>query len=110
VLYILTIVAHLFSFEISYRIVKVRPEIVKVRDLTYAEHKGLERAQRIRNNIGRALLYFSLVITIISGLIWYFKPYEPTTFVKVLFFVGLFWTILLKIVQGIHFIPLPPIR
>lgn len=108
--YIILIIVHLLSFEISYRIVGVRPQLLKERSLTFDEHKALERAQKIRNNISRGLLYFSIVIAIISAALWYFKPYPVGIFIKVMFFLGLFWALLLFVVNGIKFIPTPPIR
>lgn len=108
--YITLIVIHLLSFEISYRIVGVRPGLLKERSLTFEEHKNLERAQKIRNNISRGLLYFSVLIAITSAALWYFKPYPVGTFIKIMFFLSLFWVLLLIVVSGIKFIPTPPIR
>lgn len=110
VAYLLTIAIYFLRFEISYRFVNARPEILKERSLTFEEHKGLEKAQKIRNNISTAFLWFSLFVAITSGLIWYFKPIDLTIFLKAVFFMSIFWTLLLKIAQGIHFIPTPPIR
>ncbi len=108
--YLIAVCIYFLRFEISYRIVDARPEIVKVRDLTPKEYKGLERAEKIRKTISRTLLYFSICVAIISAAIWYFKPYPISVYIKIMFFLSLFWALLLIVVNGIKFIPTPPIR
>jgi hypothetical protein len=46
--YIVVVAIFFLRFEISYRIVNARPEIVQMRDLTYEEYKGLQGAEKIR--------------------------------------------------------------
>lgn len=110
IIYFLVIAIYLIRYEVSYRIVNARPEIVKVRDLTNKEYIGLEKAQRIRNNISKFLFYFSLFTSLVSAALWYFKPFDITTYLKSIFFISLIITVILFLIDGIKFIPTAPIR
>lgn len=107
--YLIIVCIYFLRFEVSYRIVDARPEIIQVRDLTKAEFRGLKRAEKIRETISRIFLYFSICMATISAALWYFKPYPVLIFI-IIFFLSLFWALILIVVNGIKFIPTPPIR
>lgn len=110
VAYAIMFVSYFMKYEISYRIVKVRPEIVEQRSLTYEEYKGLKKAEIIRNRINFFMLLSSIIIAGVSAIVWYFNLFNPLIVIKIVFIISGLWAIILMIVNGIHFIPNPPIR
>lgn len=108
--YAVMFVAYFFKYEISYRMVKVRPEIVMQRSLTQEEYKELKRAEIIRHRINFFMLLSSIIIAVVSAIFWYFNLFSPPAVVKIVFIISGLWAIILMVVNGIHFIPNPPIR
>lgn len=109
-LYIVMAIGYFSRYEISYRMVKVRPELVETRDLTNAEHAALDRAFILRTAITNWFIFFSLIVALFSAAILYFHLFNPRWLLKVLLGVSLFWFVVLLLIKGIHFIPNPPIR
>ena len=78
-LYLMMFAAYFLKYEISYRIMKVRPEIVEERSLTYEEHKNLKKATEIRYRINLWMLISSVIICVVSAGAWYFNFFTHKT-------------------------------
>jgi len=98
-----------FRFDISYWIVKVRPELVEIRDLTYDERKSLDRAQNIRIQISETFMYSSLFVGVISFVVRRLKIYNSNHIINVIIVVSVVWSVLLILVKETHFIPTAPL-
>jgi hypothetical protein len=107
--YAIIIVTFFAKFEISYRMVGVRPELVQQRTLTLEENTLLNKAEVIRHTISFLLLSFSVIMAIISAIIWYFHLYKPLIIPKLVLGISILWALLLIIVNGIHFVPTAPV-
>ena len=110
ILYLLIILTFIFKFEISYRIVKVRPELVEVRSLTFTEYKSLQKAEQIRFQIFDLTLISSIVFAVFSAAVFYSKKFKPLLFPRIFLWLSAVLAILLFLVNQIHFIPHAPIR
>ena len=110
VLYLLFFVVFLFKSDITYTICKVNPNLIKIRSLTNEEFYDLEAAQKIIRTIPVWFMITSFVVAFISGLFLYFDLVEMKQVVKFVFKFSLIVAIILFIINGINFIPMPPIR
>jgi hypothetical protein len=110
VLYIGVIAAWCMRYPLSYRTVGVKPDLIEERSLTHQEYKALERAVKIRQWCSKMLLYASLLVFVTSIFFLRNQWFEPVTIVKVIMIAAGIIALLLIIVNGIHFIPGPPIR
>jgi hypothetical protein len=97
-------------YSISYKIVGVKPDLIEERSLTHQEYKALEKATAIRKWSSKIFLYSSLFVVGISILFLRNHWFEPIVIVKVVMVVAGLITLLLILVNGISFIPGPPIR
>lgn len=109
ILYLLLHIIYFLRFEISYRIVKVRPELVEIRSLTDGERRELDKAYDIRVTISNIFLYSSIFVAIVSILVKRQKLFDYNLFVKIIIAISVGWSILLLLVGGIHFIPTGPL-
>jgi len=107
-LYVLIGIVYLSKFEISYRIVKVRPQLVEVRSLTQDEVKALDRAYIIRTTISTIFICSSILVALFSFILLKYSLFTPVLLLKIVFGVSLFSAVVLIIVNGINFIPGPP--
>lgn len=110
VLYIGMIAVWCMRYPISYKIVGVKPDLIEERSLTHQEYKELEKATKIRQWCSKVFLYSSLFVFIISILFLRNHWFEPAIIVKVVMIVAGIIALILILVNGIHFIPGPPIR
>ena len=101
-------VVYFSKFEISYRIVKVRPELVEKRSLTQDEVKALDRAYKIRVSISNVFIFASILIALISFALLKYDLFSPTWLLKVVLVISLLIGLILIIANGINFIPGPP--
>jgi|GEM_PF-6224514 hypothetical protein len=108
--YAIIFVAYCFKFEISYRIVQVRPEMVEKRSLSFDEYNRLNEADLIRRQVTLLLLMASAVVMVISITIWYFQLFKPTLLPKIVMVFSGLCALILAILNNIHFIPHAPIR
>lgn len=108
--YVVVLGTYLMKFEVSYRIVKVRPEIIETRSLSFQEYKALKRAETIRKAIINLTLIGSIVIALFSGILWYFKLFTPLIVPIIVVIISTLFALVLVIVNSIHFIPHSPIR
>lgn len=100
-----------FRFPISYKLSnETYHALVVDHDFTDDEREDVEKAYRIRQVISNILLYSSMLLLVSSYTILRNHWIEPRIIVKVLLCVSGFITIVLMLVNGIHFIPEPPIR
>ena len=109
VLYLGILISWCFRFPISNKIVGVNPNLIESRSLTHEESKRIDEAYLIRRKISNILLYCS-VLTFAS--IFIMKNYlrDWKIMVKILFYLSGIIAALLMLVNGIHFVPGPPIR
>ena len=110
VLYIGVIAAWCMRYPLSYKTVGVKPDLIEERSLTHQEYKALERAVKIRQWCSGILLYTSLLVFITSVFFLRNQWFEPVTIVKVVMITAGIIALILILVNGIHFIPGPPIR
>jgi len=106
--YLLIAAVYAFKFEISYRIVQVRPELVAVRSLTTKEASELDRAYHIRITISTIFIYFSVLVALFSYILLKNNFFKPVLLLKVALGISLFVALILIIANGISFIPGPP--
>jgi hypothetical protein len=107
--YLIVTVIYFFRFELSYQIINVRPDLVEIRDLTNSERDSLDKAQNIRISISNIFLGFSIAVAILSFIMKKIKVYSSVRLINIIIAVGIFWSIILVLVKGIHFIPTGPL-
>jgi magnesium-transporting ATPase (P-type) len=108
-LYLAIISVWCFRFPISYNIVGGDPDLIENRDLTNEEYSRLDEAYQIRSNVSNLLLYSSIFLCIGSYLLrrhWI----EHKRLLKTTMYLSGVIAVILILVQGIHFVPGPPIR
>lgn len=86
------------------------PDLITNRDLTMKERDRIDEAYRIRSNISNLLIYSSIAVSIISLIVLSKGKVQPRIIVKVALYVSAFIAVFLILINGIHFIPEPPIR
>ncbi len=104
-IYLISIVIFFFKKDISNYIMNHDPNIIDFRSLTYEEHKNSIKAQELAPKIYMWCMYYSFVMTLITFIALYCKIDNSSKTLKRIFFISLFWTIFLFIVDSIHFIP-----
>ncbi len=98
-------------FPISYKLTNGSyHNLVVYHDFTKAEREGVEKAYRIRKNISNILLLSSILLSLLSYATLRSHLFEPANFVKAIMIVSGIIALILILVNGIHFIPGPPIR
>ena len=112
VLFLYTIIGivYLSRAEVSYRVVKVRPELVEERSLTQDEVAALDRAYIIRRTISTIFICCSIVIALFSFILLRYNLFTPVLLLKIVMWVSFLSALVLIIANGVHFIPGPPIR
>ncbi len=108
--YCLMILMYLFRYQVSYRLVGTRPEVIEQRDLTHKEYNALREATNVRQRLSSAMLIFSTTLMVVSLLILYYKPFNSLRLVRAVLAVSFVLIILLLIGSGSKFVPTPPIR
>lgn len=108
-LYIITGIAFFLKAEISYRIVKIRPELVEIRSLTYAEYEALNSTDVIKSVISKTFMYSSIFVFLISAVLLRYKLFNPILLVKIVSGISLFISVLLVLIDSINFIPTGPL-
>lgn len=100
-----------YRFTISYRLTNgSNHDLVVHHDFTEAEREGVKKAYRIRQTISNTLLYSSIFLSAGSFIILRNHWVEPGGIVKVVMYISGFIAVVLILVNGIHFVPGPPIR
>lgn len=109
--YVVTIVTWCYRFPISYKLTNGSyNDLVVDHDFSEQELEGIERAYHIRQTVSNVLIFSSILISITA------YAYQPMafsgtkTFVKGVMYISGFIAIVLILVNGIHFIPGPPVR
>ena len=97
-------------YSISYKIVGIKPDLIEERSLTHQEYKGLQKATKIRQWCSKIFLYSSLIMFALSILFLLNHWFEPSIIVKAVIIVAGIIALILILVNGISFIPHPPIR
>jgi hypothetical protein len=110
IFYFLFFIVYLFKSDVIYTLFKVNPNLIKIRSLTREEFYALEAAHKLIRQIPVWFMIISFVVAIISGIINYFDLIEIKHTVKFIFKFSLIAAIILFIIDGINFIPMPPIR
>ena len=100
-----------YRFPISYKLTNgTYHDLVIDHDFTEAERDGVEKANRIRKNISRILLFSSILLSIVSYLVLRNRWFEPVVMVKIIMIISTIIALILILVNCIRFIPGPPIR
>jgi hypothetical protein len=79
-------------------------------DFTNEERESVEKAYRIREAISATLLYSSVILALCSYIALRVGWMTPRSIVKSVFIISAIVAIVLILINGIHFIPGPPIR
>jgi hypothetical protein len=108
-LYLSIILAWCFRFQISYNVVGGDPDLIENRDLTNEEYSRLNEAYQMRTKISNLLLYSSIFLCIGSYLLFRNRTKHRRLLKTTMYLSGVIAVILI-FVQGIHFVPGPPIR
>lgn len=85
-------------------------ELVVDHDFTEAEREDVKKAYDIRQTISNLLLYSSIVLSVGSYIALRNHWFEPRAIVKAALYISGAIAVILILVNGIHFIPGPPIR
>jgi hypothetical protein len=109
VIYLMHLIVFFLRFKLSYQLVNVTPEIVKLRDLSYSENLALIEAENIRDVISEIAFFVSIVVFVLSIFIFRCKVIQ-SKIVLVILFLSLLISLLLFITNGVNFIPHPPVR
>ena len=110
VIYLLMIGTWCFRYQISYRMTTgIDPDLI-THNLTDQERENIDKAYRIRKTISNILLYSSVVVSVGSYIIMRNHWIDSRRVVKTAMVISGFIAIILILVNGIHFIPGPPIR
>ena len=110
-LYVVIIGIWFFRFPISYKLTNGSyHDLVVDHDFTEKEREGLDKAYQIRQTISNVLIFSSILVSASCYISVCTKWFKPTTILKIVMFISGFIAILLTPVNGIHFIPGPPIR
>lgn len=110
VLYAIVGVVYFSRSEISYRIVKVSPELVEERSLTQDEVAALDRAYIIKRSIIALFICASLILGIVSFVLLRNHLFTPVLLLKIVIWVSLLSALILILGNEVSFIPGPPIR
>ena len=118
VIFIITVIIYsgviciwIYKFPISYKLTNgTYHDIIVDHDFTKTEREEDERAFHIRQIISNIVQYSSIIICIGSYIILRKQWIKQTMILKVALYTSGFITILLMLINGIHFIPNPPIR
>jgi hypothetical protein len=109
--YVALITVWCCKFPISYKLTNgTYHKLVLDHDFTKQELKGIEKAYRIRVIISKVLLYSSIFAWVVSYICFQKKWIRNNALVKIVMYVSAIIAIVLMLVNGIHFIPGPPIR
>jgi hypothetical protein len=110
VTYALIMIAWGFRFPISYRITHgTYGDLVLDHNFTRQEMDSLEKAYHIRLVISKVLLYSSVLMFIVSWIIHQRRLFEPRILVKIIMIISGLIACVLILVNGINFIPGPPL-
>jgi len=104
-IYFISVVIFFFKMDISNYIMDHDPNIINFRSLTFEEYKNSNKAQELVPKIYIWCMYYSFVMTLITFIAFYYKIDDSSKTLKRIFFISLFWSIFLFIVDSIHFIP-----
>ncbi|HMF70604.1 MAG TPA: hypothetical protein VK616_03975 [Flavitalea sp.] len=100
-----------YRFIISYRLTNgSNHDLVVDHDFTAAEREGVKKAYRIRQKISNILLYSSVLLSVGSFVILRNNWIEPRVIIKVVMYISGLIAAVLILVNGIRFVPGPPIR
>ena len=108
-LYLVIIAVWCYRFPISYKIVGGDPSLIEYRDLTSEEYNIIDEAYRVRLKVSNLLFYSSLFVCI-SSYILRRRWVEERRLLKTSMYLSGLIAVILILVNGIHFIPGPPIR
>lgn len=110
ILYVFLLAIWCFRFPISYKIATgINPDLV-TRDLTKTEFDSLKKAYRIRQTIAAVLLYGSAILALCSFIALRTGKIKQRLFLKITLIIATVIAVLLITINGVHFIPTPPIR
>jgi|GEM_PF-4317650 len=104
-IYFISVVIFFFKMDISNYIMDYDPIMADIKGLTYEEYKNSIKAQELIPKIYMWCMYYSFAMTLITFIALYCKIDDSSKTLKRIFFISLFWTIFLFIVDSIHFIP-----
>ena len=111
ILYVGMIGIWCFRFPISYKITNgSNHDLVVDHDFTEREREGLEKAYQIRKILSNVLTFSSILVSVGSYISLRTKWIRTKTVLKIVMYISGFIAIVLILVNGIHFIPGPPIR
>lgn len=117
IIYIISIVLYVgiigiwcYRFPISYKIVGGNPNLIENRDLTNEEYDRIKSSYFVRQKISNILVFCSVLLCIGSYIIKRNHWFEPVIIIKVVMIVAAIIALILILINGIHFIPGPPIR
>jgi hypothetical protein len=111
ILYIGIIGIWCYRFPISYKLTNGSShDLIVDHDFTKQEREGVEKAYYIRRTLSNALIFSSILLSLCSYIGLHKKWIRNKAIVKVVMYVSGLIAIVLILVNGIHFIPGPPIR
>jgi hypothetical protein len=108
--YICIIAVWCMRYSLSYKIVGVKSDLIEERSLTHEKHKAIQNSFEIRQSFSKILLYTSFFTFIASFFFLRNKWFKQVTVVKAIMISAGVIVLILMLVNGIHFIPSPPIR
>jgi hypothetical protein len=111
ILYIGIIGIWCYRFPISYKLTNGSyHDLVVDHDFTQQEREGLEEAYRIRQIVSNVLLFSSILVSVGSYICLRSKWIRTKTMLKIIMYISGFIALVLILINGIHFMPGPPIR
>jgi hypothetical protein len=111
ILYLVILGVWCYRFPISYKLTTgINSNLILIgRDLTFEERRATEEAFQIRTTISDVLLYSSLAVSIVSFLLIRTNSRRPKL-IKPIMILSIIIAVVLLLVEGVKFIPVPPIR
>ena len=111
ILYLGIISIWCYRFPISYRLTNgSNHDLVVDHDFTEQEREGVEKANYIRRIVSNTLMLSSVLVSVGSYIGLRKKWIRNEAIVKIVMYVSGFIAIALMLVNGLHFVPGPPIR
>jgi hypothetical protein len=111
ILYVGVIGIWCYRFPISYKLTNgSNHDLVVDHDFTEQEREGLGKAYHIRQVVSNILILSSILVSVGSYIILHTKHVRAKTGLKIVMYASGIIAVVFIMVNGIHFIPGPPIR
>jgi len=111
IMYVLILVTWWYRFPISYKLTNGSyVDLVVDHDFSEQEREVVERAYHIRQTISNVLIWSSVLLSVTANVYQRTSLSRKKAFVRGIMYISGILAIVLILVNGIHFIPGPPIR